>query len=151
MSVRVQSILALKCYVVAFGDLENVRVMLCVASGPRIRYWVGYRGVISPRIILTPTIHPNRVKWRSFFIIEYGILKTHRQPSPKLLPVSPQPKFPIKGVLIKGAYCGLLLSSHRQLIISVPRLLLTLQLFERAKASINRRLILEGLAEDRCM
>ncbi len=65
MTVRIQSILALKCYVVAFGDLENVRVMLCVASGPRIRYWVGYRGVISPRIILTPTIHPNRVKGAS--------------------------------------------------------------------------------------
>ena len=34
MSVRVQSILALKCYIVAFGDLENVRHLLNAASGP---------------------------------------------------------------------------------------------------------------------
>jgi len=41
---------------------KNVWAMLCVASGPRIQYWVGYRGVISPTIILTPTIHPDGVK-----------------------------------------------------------------------------------------
>ncbi len=34
MSVPVQSILTLKCYVVAFGDLENDRHLLSAASGP---------------------------------------------------------------------------------------------------------------------
>lgn len=44
MSVSVQSILALKRYIVASGDLKNVRALLCEASGPsrftKFRGWV---------------------------------------------------------------------------------------------------------------
>jgi len=36
--------------------------MLCVASGPLIYYWAGDEVFFSPTIILTPTIHPYRVK-----------------------------------------------------------------------------------------